>query len=266
MGHQSSSPGASDRVVRRRQQELELLLRQAPADSSAYLELAQIYREQDRHHDATQVLERALSHLPDEMELRWQLEEALMARALQRLKSASEVELMQPNEQNREDVERARINWANCRRNVCQSRLNRNPGQANLHVVLAEALKDLGEYEEAIRETDSVLSSPEDSPQAYLIRGQCFQALGRPLDALSAWRSAGLRRAVPAPEGIQVAALQAAANTALQQGLYASGKRYLQELRRLRPSDDLVAETLKKIDQLIEDDGVETVPPVELTP
>ena len=261
--HPSESP-AVDRVVRRRQQELELLLKQMPANSAAYLELAQIYRDQDRHHEAAHVLQRAICYSPNEPEVRWQLEEAQLAQALQRLRSATEVELMQTNTSNREDVERAKINWANCRRNVCKARLNRDPTQMGLRVVLAESLRDLGDFEEAIRETEIAIRTMDVAPQAFLIRGQCFLAMDRPLEALSAWRSAALRRSVPAPEATKVAALQAAADTSLKHGLYSSAKRYLDELQCLLPEDANVREALIKLEQLNVDSDDEMIPSVSI--
>ncbi len=207
---QSSSGSAldrpgNDRVIRQRQQELELFIRQTPADSAAYLELAKIYRSQERHYDAIRVLEKAVGYLPDDLDIRWELEEAQLARALQRLQTSQEILIQSPSADHEENLERARIDWAVRRAEVCRARLSRTPGDPKLQVLLAESLRDLGSYEESMQFATAASTSLEHAPLAHYVRGQCLLALGRPLDALSAWRSAALRRSVPAPEGVKFA-------------------------------------------------------------
>ncbi len=261
----SSSPThASEKISRQRQQELEQYIRQTPADGNAYVELARIYRAQERHYDAIRVLEKAVQHLPDDESLRWDLEESQLARALQRLDAAKQIALQSPSSDHDETLERCRVDWAVRRAEVCRARLARTPGDAKLQVILAEALRDLGQYDEAIRETQGVLTSIEHSPTAFLVRGHCYLAMGRPLDALSAWRGAALRRAVPAQTGIRIQALKSASNVALQYGLYASAERYLRELAKLLPDDTSIEQTLANLQKLSSDADADMVPQIDL--
>jgi tetratricopeptide (TPR) repeat protein len=264
-GEPTSLASATDKVTRRRQQELEQEIRHAPADVNIYLELARIYRTQQRHVDAVRVLERGSQHLADDVQLKWELEESQLARSLQRLTTAREVALQRPTEEHQLDLNRARTEWAVRRVEVCRARLSREPSQAKLQVILAEGLRDLGQFDEALREVEPATSSEEDAPAAHWVRGQCLLVLGRPLEALSAWRAASLRRSNPAPSEIRSRALRAATNLALQHGFYASAQRYLDELAKLHPTDLSIRDTLAKVRTLSINDEAHLVSPIELS-
>ncbi|WP_164104089.1 tetratricopeptide repeat protein [Candidatus Laterigemmans baculatus] len=215
-----------------RRQELERYLRDRPADIEAYLELAAIYRQAGRSVEATRVLKQALESEPEEPRVLWQLEEASLARALQQLQDVRQVAQRLHTPEADRELERAQTDWA-CRRvEVCQSRLQRDASQDHLRVVLAEALRDLGRYDEAIEALGPALLVDREAPLAYLILGHCLQAVGRDLEALAAWRAAALRRAVPAPPRIRLNAMQAAADVAERLGLSGTLPLYRQALRQ----------------------------------
>lgn len=228
----SSSPATPVQPTLERRQELERYLRDRPADIDSYLELAAIYRNADRSAEATRVLKQALEVEPDHPLVLWQLEEASLARALQQLRDVREVAERLRSPQAHRELERAQVDWAHRRADVCRSRLARDPSLTHLRVVLAEALRDLGQNEEAIETLRPALDDDTEAPLAYLILGNCLQATGQDLEALAAWRACALRRAVPAPHRIRLAALRAAVDAAQRLGLDATLPLYRQSLRQ----------------------------------
>lgn len=227
----SDAPRSTQPTLERRQ-ELERYLRDQPADIDSYLELAAIYRNANRATEATRVLKQALKVEPDHPLVLWQLEEASLARALQHLRDVREVAERLHSPEAQQELERAQIDWANRRAEVCRSRLGRDPSLTHLRVVLAEALRDLGQNDEAIEALRPALRDDTEAPLAYLIFGNCLQAAGQDLEALAAWRACALRRAVPAAQRIRVAALRAAIDLAERLGLGASLALYRQSLRQ----------------------------------
>lgn len=230
----SPQPRAAQPTLERRQ-ELERYLRDRPADIDSYLELAAIYRDAGRSNEATRVLKQALEVEPEHPLVLWQMEEALLARALQQLRDVREVAQQLHSPEALHELERAQTDWANRRAEVCRSRLARDPSLIHLRVVLAEALRDLGHYDEAIASLQPALEDDTEAPLAYLILGNCLQASGRDLEALAAWRACALRRAVPAPARIRAAALRAAVDIAERHGLGASLPLYRQALQQCEP-------------------------------
>lgn len=219
------------KVTVQRRQQLERYLRDRPADIDAYLELAVIYRDLGRSVEAKRILKTALEVEPDHPTILWELEEAELARSLQQLRDVREVaEKLVTAEASRE-LERAKLDWANRRSSVCRARLARDPSNDHLRVVLAEALRELGNYAEAIEVLQPALQSDSESPLAYLILGNCKQQEGDNLGALSAWRHAALRREVPAPPKIRIPAIKSAIATAESLGLTGTLKIYRQALQ-----------------------------------
>ncbi|XZE52974.1 tetratricopeptide repeat protein [Planctomycetaceae bacterium SH139] len=215
-----------------RRQELERFIKDRPADMDAYLELAAIYRQSGRSVEATRVLKAALEVEPEHAEVLWQLEEARLARALQQLRDVREMAARVKTPEADRELERAQTDWA-CRRvEVCRDRLARDPSATRLRVVLGEALRDLGDYEEAIEAVAAASEHEAEAAQANLIQAQCQQTLGRHLEALASYRRAALRRAAPAPAKLRVVAMRAACSIATNLGLVASAEIYQQALRQ----------------------------------
>ncbi len=215
----ASPPVEPPKVPLERRQELERFIRNRPADMDAYLELAAIYRSQGRTVESTRVLKIANEIEPSHTEVLWQLEESALARALQQLKDVRDVATRVNTAEAHRELERAQTDWACRRADVCRARIARDPQSEHLRVVLAEALRDLGEYREACEILSTVLDNDAEAPIAYLILGHCYHALGEELAALSAWRHAALRRAVPAPAKVRLTAMKAATELAQRLGL-----------------------------------------------
>jgi len=223
--------------VLHRRQELEQLLRQGTADPQPYIELARIYREEDRLPHAIRVLERAVEILPEEPSVIWEYEEARLERSYQRLREAERVQELRGDPASYEEVERCELEWANRRLEVARARLQRNPRDHHLCVVMGRALRELGRPAEAIDALNPALEDRAEGPTAWLLRGECLEDMHRPLEALAAYRAAGIRRAVAIPRTVRCAALASATSLAGRLGLSLSAARYLAAFEQLSPDD-----------------------------
>jgi tetratricopeptide (TPR) repeat protein len=219
------------RVELNRRQELEHHLKESPTDLDAFLELGQIYRAENRPIDARRVLEQAVEIFPDEPGLRWEFEEAVLARSLQQLREVSELAGRLNNPETDREWKRCKDDWAHRRMEICRARLNRDSSLNHLRIVLAEGLHDAGMHEAAIEELESVLEIDELSPTAYLIQGQCLLSLGKDLDAMASLRAASMRRSVVAPVRLRIATLKLLCDTAEKLGVTLTLGQYQQHLQ-----------------------------------
>ncbi|WP_417738206.1 tetratricopeptide repeat protein [Rosistilla oblonga] len=242
----SGSPDLDTSVQRR--QTLEHCIRDAPADVEPYLELAQIHRALDKPIEAQKVLEKAVRISGDHPEVLWQLEEAELARSLQRLKEFKELHNKHPTPDVTSDLERAQNEWAIRRAEVCRKRLQRDPSQTNLYIVMAEAMYEMGQFAEAAEALEPALNDPQECSKAHLVRGMCLQATNQPLEALASFRGAALRRAVQPAANIKLAALRHAADLSSRLGLRATCKRYLRGILQLNPNDHVATQTLARLE------------------
>lgn len=217
--------------VLKRRQELEQHLRSNPNDVAAFLELAHIYRNEGRPLDAHRILKQAIEIFPDEPELRWEMEEATLARSLQHFREVTELASRFQTAETDREVSRCQQDWAQRRIEVCRARLGRDPSMVGLRVSLAEALYDAGLYEDAISEAEVASTADEFSPTAHLILGKCLLAIGKDLDAMASLRACALRRAVVAPLRIRVMALRLLCDTAERLGITLTLDQYQTHLR-----------------------------------
>ena len=209
-----------------RRQELEQHLRASPTDLDGHMELAAIYRAEDRPIEARRILQQAIQIFPEDLALLWEFEEATLARSRQQLREVTELAQRLDTLETERELKRSQNDWACRRMDVCRARLKRDPGLLHLRVVLAKAMLDAGLYEPAIDELDVVLDNDELSPHAYLLRGRCLLALGRDFDAMSSLRAASMRRAVPAPVKTKVVALRLLCDAAERLGVELTLKKY----------------------------------------
>ncbi len=209
-----------------RRQELEKLVREHAVEIDLYLELAAIHRVEDRPLEARRLLQQALQLNKEDPRVLWEFEEATLARSLQQYREVSDLaERLHTPEVDRE-LKRAEADWANRRLEVCRARLARDPAKHQLRLVIAEALYDLGMYQEACDEVQPCLDFDAYSPSAHLICGKCLADMGRDLEALAAYRAVAMRRAVPAPARVRATAMKAAVDIARRLNLELSVERY----------------------------------------
>lgn len=213
-----------------RRQQLEHHVRTCPTDLEAYLELARIYRAEDRPLEARRVLGQARQVFPDDERALWDFEEATLARSLQQLRDVSDLAERLRTPEADHELERARSDWARRRIEVCRARLTRDSARVHLRIALGEALIDAGEYDAAIAEVSPLLKLDEYSCQAQLLRARCLLALGNDAAALPALRAAALRRGVVPPPKTRLAALRLLCDAAQRLGLPLTLERYRQQL------------------------------------
>jgi tetratricopeptide (TPR) repeat protein len=215
-----------------RRQELEHHLKGSPTDLESYMELGRIYRAEGRPADARRVFQQALQIFPDESQLLWEHEEAILARSLQQLREVTDVARRIDTAETDRELKRCQNDWACRRMDVCRARLKRDPSLHHLRVVLAEAMHDAGLHEGAMEELRPVLEHDEFSPTAHLIQGKCLLEMGKDVEAMASLRAAALRRSVVAPPRVRVAALRLLCDTAERLGVTLTLAQYRQHLHK----------------------------------
>lgn len=202
-----------------RRQELEHHLKQSPTDLDAFMELGRIYRADNRPMEARRVFQQAIQIFPEEQELLWEYEEAILARSLQQLREVTDLAQRLDTLETERELKRCQDDWA-CRRiDICRARLNRDPSMVHLRVALAEAMYDAGMYEGATDELEPILENEELSAPAHLIRGRCLLAMSKDVEAMASLRAASLRRSIVPPIKTRVLALRLLCETAERMGV-----------------------------------------------
>lgn len=219
-----------------RRQELEHKLKSNPTDLEGFLELAAIYRSEERPLEAKRLLKQAQQIFPDNDEIRFQHEEAVLARSLQQLREVTDLAKRLNNVEADRELVRSQHDWA-CRRiDVCKARLLRDPSQLPLHLSLAEAKFDAEFFEESYTEAGKLLKHDEFSPQAHFIRARCLLAMNKDLPAMKELRAVSLRRAVVAPVKLRVLSLKMLCELADKLALEETGKHYQAQLHAIEAS------------------------------
>ncbi|MFK8112324.1 MAG: tetratricopeptide repeat protein [Rubripirellula sp.] len=213
-----------------RRQELEHHLKQSPTDLEAFMELGRIYRADNRPIDAKRVFQQAIQIFPEEQELLWEYEEAILSRSLQQLREVTDLVQRLDTVESERELKRCQDDWACRRMEICRARLTRDPSLVHLRVALGEALYDAGMYEAAIDQLEPILENEELSSAAYLISGRCLLAMSKDVEAMAALRAASLRRSVVAPVKTRVLALRLLCETAERMGLALTLTNYREHL------------------------------------
>jgi len=226
----TAEPSKRGSIPLERFQHLEQEIRNAPANSPPYLELGQIYINQERWSDAKRVLETGVQLCPECEPLVVLREELLLYQACELLNLAKTASVQDPSEANKYGLEQAEINYANERIRVCRDRFGRHPKQKEILINWAIGLRQLARFDEAIELLTKAAAEPELRARASLQLGMCYQTLSRPLDALAAFRIASMFRA-PLPEPkIRQRALELALELAEENSLIDSARFYAEQL------------------------------------
>lgn len=227
---ENAAPETSTVVVQRRQQ-LEQQIRSNPSDREPFLELGKIYRDEQRPIEAKRVLSQAIELFPDDADLKWEFEEATLAKSLQQLREVTELAGRLETAEADRELTRCQNDWAQQRMETCQARLERDPDLHHVRVALGEAMLDADMAEQAAKELEPLLLRDDYSPPAYLLRGKCFLAMKREVDAMVELRACAMRRSVPAPPRQRVLALRLLCDTAERLSLSLTLQRYREALR-----------------------------------
>jgi tetratricopeptide (TPR) repeat protein len=221
INQQQSSPIALVRF-----QQLEQEIRHHPANAHPYVELGQIYLNQQRWADAKRVLETGVQSCPEHEPLLVMREDLILHQANQLVEQAKIAIAQKISDETKYALEQAEINFANERIRVCKDRFGRHPEQTEILINWAIGLRQLGRYDEAIDRLTQAANDPEFRARASLQLGMCYQTLSRPLEALSAFRKASLYRS-PMPEPkIRQRALELALDLAEELHLVDSARFY----------------------------------------
>ena len=214
----------------RRSQELEQAIRNAPANAEPYVELGQIYVDQERWVDARRVLEAGIQFCPEHEPLLILHEDLTIHLSSKALEEARRLNAQRPSEENRYGLEQAETDLANRRVKVCSDRYARHPEQKEILIAWAVALRQLGRQEEAVGYLQEAAKDPSIRARASLQLGMCLQSLERPLEALAAFRKAALYRSPPPEPMVRTRALELAVAIAEEHHLIDSARFYTQQL------------------------------------
>ncbi len=247
-----AAPSKRGSIPLERFQYLEQEIRNCPANSAPYVELGQIYINQERWNDAKRVLEAGVQLCPECEPLVMMREELLLHQASQLLQHAKTALAQDPSDETRYGLEQAEVNLANERIRVCRDRFGRHPDQKEILINWAIGLRQLARFDEAIELLVRAADEPELRARANLQLGMCYQTLGRPLDALDAFRKAALFRAPPPEPKIRLRALELALDLAEESRLIDSARFYAEQILvdcdRARQIE--VKERLRKLESL----------------
>lgn len=230
-------------IALERFQQLEQSIRNTPASPEPYVELGRIYISQDRLSDARRVLDLGANACVEHEPLLVLREDLILHQANQMVEQARTEYAQRHTEENKHALEQAEINYANERIRVCRDRFTRHPNQFDILVNWAIALRQLARFDEAIELLDKAATQPELRARASLQLGMCYQTLGRPLDAMTAFRRASLFREPPPEPKIRQRALELALEIAEDLSLIDSARFYAEEL--LKDCDPAKRSTLE---------------------
>ncbi len=232
-----------------RSQELEQSIKHSPAIVEPYIELAQIYVQQERWVDARRILEAGKQNCPENETVLLLHEDLMLTLSNQLLENAKKELAQRPCDDTRYAKEQAEISLVNERIRVCRERYHRNPDQKEILITWAIALRQQQKYDEAIALLNQATKDLNLRARASLQLGMCHQAMERPLDALSSFRRAALFRSPPPDPKVASVALELAASLAEEHGLIDSSIFYLEHLAKLTANDEKQA-ILDKIERL----------------
>lgn len=213
-----------------RSQELEQAIRNAPANAEPYVELGQIYVDQERWVDARRVLDAGVQYCPEHEPLMILHEDLSIHLSNMALEQARKLNAQRPSDENRYGVEQAETDLANRRVKVCADRYARHPDQKEILIAWAVALRQLSRQEEAVGLLQEASKEPNIRARASLQLGICLQSLDRPLEALAAFRKAALYRSPPPEPLVRTRALEMAIAIAEENHLIDSARYYTEQL------------------------------------
>jgi tetratricopeptide (TPR) repeat protein len=216
-------------------QELEQLIKSSPAEPLPYLQLAKIYRSLNRFKDTVRVLNAGVQFNPDYEPLVEMREDLLLESAIQMVEQAEKEHANQPSRDSELHRQRCKMQLANEQIRFARDRLKRHPEQHALRLLWAKGAVAVQEYEEAISQLDLAVKESTLRAEASLQLGQCLQALGKSLEALSSYRVAIYFRVPPPEKDIQLAAVRNGFQLAAELQLFDAAEQFAEKWTELEP-------------------------------
>ncbi len=229
-------------------QQLELAVREYPANGELYLQLASLYLAKGRDYDAERLLLKGREEVPDDLRVRNMWEDVSMLRANSRVAAAQ-----QQFEADGTPVSRAALAEARTKRDrqeieIYQQRVKRDPDNAKLQYQLGLRLKKSGKLLDAAKRFEAASSDPTERPAAAFGLGECLQQSGQLAESLRAYRQAAEAAVSPTQLDWRKRALYQAAELSRRAKLFRRARRYTQDLLRLDPHDHRAASLLAELE------------------
>ncbi len=216
-----------NKIPVQRFQELEQLIKNNPANSKPYEELATIYVQQNRWRDAKRVLELGTHHNSENELLLTMFEDVRLRLAREAMDVAVAKYRSLESPANLRELDQSELELAALQFEVAEARFSRHPDQADLLVTSAIALKRLNRIDEAIDRLRHAQKFPQTRAAASLNLGICLETRTQVIEALTAYRCAALYRSPAPSREIRHKALELAAALSEKALLFDSAIRYL---------------------------------------
>lgn len=231
-------------------QQLELAVRDQPANPEFYLKLAPLYLEKERDYDAERLLEKGKEATGD-ARVRQLWEDVTMLRMGKKIEFAR-------REAEREDTPVARTELAQLRAErdrweieVFSGRCQRDSSNPKLRFELGLRLKRAGKQRTACQEFKEALASPAQRASAALELGECLAQFFEYPDALKYYRLAADAAVSGQQVELRKEALYRAAELASRVKLRRPARRYLKELLEIDPTYRDAAQLLEQMPQVV---------------
>jgi tetratricopeptide (TPR) repeat protein len=231
-------------------QQLELSIRDQPANPEFYLQLVPLYLEKERDYDAERLLEKAKEATGD-ARVRQLWEDVTMLRMGKKIDFAR-------REAEREDTPAARAELTQLRADrdrfeieVFTQRCRRQPASGMLRLELGLRLKRAGKLHTACEEFREALASSDQRSAAALQLGECLAQFFDYPEALKHYRLAADAALAGQQLELRKEALYRAAELASRVKLRRPAQRYLTELLQIDPAYRDAAQLLEKMPQVV---------------
>lgn len=217
-----------------RRQELERAIRNFPEVEENYLELADVYLEQNRSFEAERTLMKAIN-ISGDFRVLEKLEDVNMLRAQEKVDIARQRAAEEKSDEARQLVEQLLDEKRRLEMEVYRSRCERYPNDKELKFQLGRRMKEMGKFRDSVDWLQAGLELPERQAEASLEIGECLQRFKLFPKALQCYRQA-----------VQLAATSDKLNDCRKRALYRAG--VLAESMQLTDSAKQYFEELLKLD------------------
>jgi len=240
-------PHLTAEIKRTPLQQLELAVREYPANGELYLQLASLYLAKGRDYDAERLLVKGREAVPDDLRVRNLWEDVTMLRANARVAAAKQQAETDGTPASRAALAEARAKRDRQEIEIYQQRVKREPDNARLQYQLGLRLHKAGKLNEAAARFEAAMKSPTERPAAAFALGECLQSAGQLAEALRAYRQAAEAAVIPGQTDWRKRALLQAAQLARRVKLLRRARRYTNDLLRINPHDHAAAALLAEL-------------------
>ncbi len=174
---ESQTPAARREIPLTRRQQLERAIADNPESVENYLELAELFADEDRHGDAERTLTKALEASGGDLKVRERLEDAQVARARHQLAIAEKRAGVEKTDDANALAERLRDDLNRREIELLAARSQRYPDDLRLCYELGLRLKRAGNYAEAVRQLQEARKVADLKAVATVEMGECLQHL-----------------------------------------------------------------------------------------